>query len=126
MCDEEEDARERRLFDISAPESATLLGHIGPVTSLSLTPTALYSGSWDYTVRRWERGGSSSWECGNVLRFDDWVAAVAARGPNVIVAAGPEVRLCLFLVQRAACCAQRAEPVARRALPHECGTGITP
>jgi WD40 repeat protein len=42
------------LFDLSAP-GRPLAGHIGPVTSLSLTRAALYSGSWDTTVRVWSR-----------------------------------------------------------------------
>lgn len=47
------------LFDLSLP-AQQLRGHIGPVTSLCLTDTCLYSGSWDYTVRCWRRG---SWDC---------------------------------------------------------------
>lgn len=41
--EEEEERRERPLFDLSRPER-TLLGHIGPVTCLSLTDTCLFSG----------------------------------------------------------------------------------
>jgi hypothetical protein len=47
------------LFDLSLP-GQHLRGHIGPVTSLCLTDSCLYSGSWDYTVRVWRRG---SWDC---------------------------------------------------------------
>lgn len=47
------------LFDLSLP-AQHLRGHIGPVTSLCLTESCLYSGSWDYTVRCWRRG---SWDC---------------------------------------------------------------
>lgn len=47
------------LFDLSLP-AQHLRGHIGPVTSLCLTDSCLYSGSWDYTVRCWRRG---SWDC---------------------------------------------------------------
>jgi WD40 repeat protein len=47
------------LFDLSMP-GQHLRGHIGPVTSLCLTDSCLYSGSWDYTVRVWRRG---SWDC---------------------------------------------------------------
>ena len=47
------------LFDLSLP-GQHLRGHIGPVTSLCLNDSCLYSGSWDYTVRCWRRG---SWDC---------------------------------------------------------------
>jgi hypothetical protein len=47
------------LFDLSLP-GQQLRGHIGPVTSLCLTDSCLYSGSWDYTVRCYRRG---SWDC---------------------------------------------------------------
>jgi hypothetical protein len=47
------------LFDLTMP-GQHLRGHIGPVTSLCLTDSCLYSGSWDYTVRVWRRG---SWDC---------------------------------------------------------------
>lgn len=47
------------LFDLSLP-GQQLRGHIGPVTSLCLSDSCLYSGSWDYTVRCWRRG---SWDC---------------------------------------------------------------
>lgn len=56
------------LFDLSMP-GQHLRGHIGPVTSLCLTDSCLYSGSWDYSVRVWRRG---SWDC---VR---WVRATAA------------------------------------------------
>jgi hypothetical protein len=42
------------LFDLSRGERL-LAGHIGPITSLSLTAAALYSGSWDTSVRVWQR-----------------------------------------------------------------------
>lgn len=52
------------MFDL-AMAAQQLRGHIGPVTSLCLTESCLYSGSWDYTVRCWRRG---SWDC---IRCDD-------------------------------------------------------
>ncbi|KAJ6986266.1 F-box/WD-40 repeat-containing protein [Populus alba x Populus x berolinensis] len=39
--------------------------HEGPITSLALDPTRIYSGSWDMTVRIWDR---SSLECIKILR----------------------------------------------------------
>lgn len=47
------------LFDLSLP-GQYLRGHIGPVTSLCMTDSCLYSGSWDYSVRVWRRG---TWDC---------------------------------------------------------------
>lgn len=79
------------MFDLSVPADRLLRGHIGPVSSLCLTEAALYSGSWDYTVRAWRRGGGDDWECSSVLRYDDWVYSVAARGGHLLVSAGVEV-----------------------------------
>jgi WD40 repeat protein len=47
------------MFDLSLP-GQYLRGHIGPVTSLCMTDSCLYSGSWDYSVRVWRRG---TWDC---------------------------------------------------------------
>ena len=52
-------------------------GHSGPVTVLELSDSALYSGSWDFTVRIWERGPEL--RCAAVLSFRDWVWDLAAR-----------------------------------------------
>lgn len=52
-------------------------GHAGPVTALDIGESALYSGSWDFTVRIWERGAEL--RCAAVLPFPDWVWDVAAR-----------------------------------------------
>uniref|UniRef100_A0A383VA13 Uncharacterized protein n=1 Tax=Tetradesmus obliquus TaxID=3088 RepID=A0A383VA13_TETOB len=77
------------LFDLSLP-AQQLRGHIGPVTSLCLTESCLYSGSWDYTVRCYRRG---SWDCISVLKYQDWVWSVVARGGLLLVASGPEVHV---------------------------------
>lgn len=66
------------LFDLSMP-GQHLRGHIGPVTSLCLTDSCLYSGSWDYSVRVWRRG---SWDC---VR---WVAVVALAMPLGVTTVG--------------------------------------
>lgn len=42
------------LFDLTGQEQL-LTGHIGPITSLSLAKAALYSASWDTSVRVWQR-----------------------------------------------------------------------
>lgn len=84
-----EDAPEPcQIFDISRAPDKVLTGHIGPVSSLCLIDAALYSGSWDYTVRVWSR---TSWECIQILKFDDWVCSVAARGHHLLVSAGSDV-----------------------------------
>jgi WD40 repeat protein len=77
------------LFDLTQP-AKQLRGHIGPISSLCLTPSCLYSGSWDYSVRVWRRG---AWECVSVHKYQDWVWSVVARGPNLLVAAGTEVHV---------------------------------
>lgn len=55
----------------SKPFRQVLTGHTGPVTSLCLTDSLLYSGSWDCTVRCWSRAGGVL-SCVNVLTYDDW------------------------------------------------------
>eukprot|EP00878_Enallax_costatus_P004696 GHUV01004944.1.p1 GENE.GHUV01004944.1~~GHUV01004944.1.p1 ORF type:complete len:937 (+),score=344.31 GHUV01004944.1:194-3004(+) len=77
------------MFDLALP-AQQLRGHIGPVTSLCLADSCLYSGSWDYTVRCWRRG---SWDCISVLKYQDWVWSVVARGGMLLVASGPEVHV---------------------------------
>jgi hypothetical protein len=57
------------LFDLSMP-AQHLRGHIGPVTSLCLTDSCLYSGSWDYSVRVWRRG---SWDCVRWVQVALWL-----------------------------------------------------
>ncbi|KAG1664127.1 hypothetical protein FOA52_011950 [Chlamydomonas sp. UWO 241] len=93
------------LFDLASP--ATLLrDHAGPVSSLCMTEAALYSGSWDCTVRTYARGydrhlahsgGASASGRGRGLTlaatysYGDFVASVAARGKHLLVAAGADV-----------------------------------
>jgi WD40 repeat protein len=73
------------IFDIASSSGELLKGHLGPVTSLTMDSGAVYSGSWDYTVRAWSRADLS---CVRVLKFDDWVHCVAARGGSLLVSAG--------------------------------------
>eukprot|EP00197_Chlamydomonas_leiostraca_P015344 CAMPEP_0202861150 /NCGR_PEP_ID=MMETSP1391-20130828/2639_1 /ASSEMBLY_ACC=CAM_ASM_000867 /TAXON_ID=1034604 /ORGANISM="Chlamydomonas leiostraca, Strain SAG 11-49" /LENGTH=547 /DNA_ID=CAMNT_0049540483 /DNA_START=115 /DNA_END=1759 /DNA_ORIENTATION=+ len=83
--------RHQPLFDVSSAPSLVLCEHKGPVAAMCMTQDLLFTGSWDYTVRVWER---SKWESGassRVWMYDDWVGCVAARGPHLLVAAGPEV-----------------------------------
>jgi WD40 repeat protein len=73
------------IFDVAGSSGALLQGHLGPVTSLSMDSFAVYSGSWDYTLRTWSRADLT---CLSVLKFDDWVHCVAARGGSLLVSAG--------------------------------------
>jgi WD40 repeat protein len=85
------------LFDLSTPPDVNLVGHTGPVASLCLTDTTLFTGSWDYTVRLWSRSSEGSgggiWGCAGVLTYDDWVGPLAARGRSLLVAAGQMVHV---------------------------------
>ncbi|KAL6753091.1 WD40-repeat-containing domain protein [Haematococcus lacustris] len=86
--------RQRLLFDVASAPVHCLTGHRGPVSALCLTPEALYSGSWDYTVRVWSREEGENgpgFQCVNVLGYDDWVGSVTARGGHLLVSAGVEV-----------------------------------
>mmetsp|Transcript_18851 Transcript_18851/g.40588 ORF Transcript_18851/g.40588 Transcript_18851/m.40588 type:complete len:567 (-) Transcript_18851:1282-2982(-) len=78
------------LFDLTSPFN-TIRVHTGPVSSLCMTECALYSGSWDCTVRIHSRLQSNSWELASCLTYDDWVFSVAARGKHLLVAAGVDV-----------------------------------
>lgn len=55
-------ARARRVgeFPFAVEGTRTVLagGHAGPVSALELAPTAMFSGSWDYCVRVWDRSGT--------------------------------------------------------------------
>ncbi|KAJ9518263.1 hypothetical protein QJQ45_010258 [Haematococcus lacustris] len=87
-------SRQRQLFDVASAPAHCLTGHRGPVSALCLTPEALYSGSWDYTVRVWSREEGENgpgFQCVNVLGYDDWVGSVTARGGHLLVSAGVEV-----------------------------------
>lgn len=97
----------RPRFDVSARPDFLLKGHTGPVTSMCLTESALFSGGWDYTVRVWRRrqreavsgaedmgvvaAEAEAWPCACVLTFDDWVTGAVARGHQLMVAAGRHV-----------------------------------
>ncbi|XP_050369693.1 F-box/WD-40 repeat-containing protein At5g21040 [Argentina anserina] len=80
------------LFDIRGPQTQTtefrLWEHQGPITSLALDLTRIYSGSWDMTVRVWDR---LSLECVKVLRHSDWVGALVPHDTTVASTAGSDV-----------------------------------
>lgn len=80
------------LFDIGGALNQSnefkLWGHEGPVSCLSLDSARIYSGSWDMSVRVWDR---ARLKCLNVLRHRDWVWSVAPRGRTVASTAGGDV-----------------------------------
>lgn len=65
-----------------------LWGHEGPVTSLALDLTRIYSGSWDTTVRVWDR---HSMKCTVVLRHSDWVYGLVPHDTTVASTSGSDV-----------------------------------
>jgi WD40 repeat protein len=65
-----------------------LWGHDGPVTSLALDLTRIYSGSWDTTVRVWDR---HSMKCTVVLRHSDWVWGLVPHDTTVATVSGSDV-----------------------------------
>eukprot|EP00891_Asterochloris_glomerata_P007223 jgi/Astpho2/7223/Aster-x1425 len=76
-------------FDLSNP-TRLRNAHMGPILTLALTDTCLFSGGWDYAVRIWARHGLA---CAGTLAFDDWVWCVAPRGDNLLVSAGVKVHV---------------------------------
>jgi len=62
-----------------------LWGHEGPVTCLALDSLRIYSGSWDMTVRVWDR---AQMECVQKFMHADWVWSLALRGNTVASTAG--------------------------------------
>lgn len=80
------------LFDIAASlnhnSNFRLWGHEGPVTCLALDSTRIYSGSWDTSVRIWDR---AHLKCLRTLRHGDWVWSLAPRGGTVATTSGTDV-----------------------------------
>ncbi|GLT48405.1 hypothetical protein SLA2020_220350 [Shorea laevis] len=84
----------QHLFDLKGSENRNsefrLWEHEGPITSLALDFTRIYSGSWDMTVRVWDR---SSLKCIQVLRHGDWVWSLVPHGTTVASSSGSDVYL---------------------------------
>ncbi|MED6168337.1 hypothetical protein PIB30_010667 [Stylosanthes scabra] len=80
------------LFDLKGSQDQNtevrLWGHEGPVTSLALDLTRIYSGSWDTTVRVWDR---HSMKCIEVLRHSDWVYGLVPHDTTVASISGSDV-----------------------------------
>ncbi|KAK4780124.1 hypothetical protein SAY87_016230 [Trapa incisa] len=78
----------QHLFDLRDQNELRLWEHGGPITSLALDIARIYSGSWDMTVRVWDR---SSLKCAKVLRHSDWVWALSPHDMTVASAAGSDI-----------------------------------
>lgn len=82
----------QHLFDLRGScdrkSEFRLWEHGGPITSLALDITRIYSGSWDMTVRVWDR---SSLKCTKVFRHSDWVWALVPHDMTVASVAGSDV-----------------------------------
>lgn len=82
----------QHLFDLRGScdqkSEFRLWEHEGPITSLALDITRMYSASWDMTVRVWDR---SSLKCTKVLRHSDWVWALIPHDMTVASTAGSDV-----------------------------------
>ncbi|XP_021715591.1 F-box/WD-40 repeat-containing protein At5g21040-like [Chenopodium quinoa] len=80
------------LFDLKGSycehSEFRLWEHEGPVASLALDISRIYSGSWDMTVRIWDR---ASLQCVMVLRHSDWVWSIAPHGTTLASTSGSDV-----------------------------------
>lgn len=80
------------LFDLKGSQSIDsefrLWEHEGPITCLALDLTRIYSGSWDMTVRIWDR---ALFKCVMVLRHSDWVWSIAPHNTTVASSSGSDV-----------------------------------
>ncbi|XP_068662749.1 F-box/WD-40 repeat-containing protein At5g21040-like [Aristolochia californica] len=77
------------LFEISGSLNQNsefrLWEHEGPVTCLALDSLKIYSGSWDMSVRVWDR---IRLKCVKILRHGDWVWSLVPRGSTIATSAG--------------------------------------
>lgn len=80
------------LFDLSAPQNQDMefqvWEHDGPITCLALDFNRIYSGSWDMSIRVWDR---SSLECLKVLIHSDWVWNLAPDDTTLASTAGSDL-----------------------------------
>ncbi|KAI5062503.1 hypothetical protein GOP47_0023042 [Adiantum capillus-veneris] len=80
----------KHIFDVggACASEIVLSGHEGPITSLSMDDFKICSGSWDMTVKLWDRG---SLACIRTLIHRDWVWAISLRGQRMVSSAGSDV-----------------------------------
>lgn len=82
----------RHLFDLRGLQyhdtDFRLWEHEGPITSLALDMARIYSGSWDMSVRVWDR---ALLKCIMVFRHSDWVYSLAPHDTTLASAAGSDV-----------------------------------
>ncbi|KAK6153182.1 hypothetical protein DH2020_012821 [Rehmannia glutinosa] len=81
------------LFDLRAqPHNQNMefrvWEHVGPITCLALDISKMYSGSWDMTIRVWDR---SSLKCLKVLVHNDWVWSLVPHDTTIGSTAGSGV-----------------------------------
>ncbi|XP_015077120.1 F-box/WD-40 repeat-containing protein At5g21040-like [Solanum pennellii] len=80
------------LFDLRASQNEEMEFHVwehgGPITCLALDFNRMYSGSWDMSIRVWDR---SSLECLKVLVHSDWVWNLAPHDTTVASTAGSDL-----------------------------------
>jgi len=108
-----EAADARALFDLQ--RATRLLGHGGPVTTVAVDDTCIYSGSWDYSVRVWCRARLRQTA---LLSYDDWVWSVCPRLPHLLARAHAPPRLhtmhgCVCCGALWCCCVWRPRPLNR-------------
>lgn len=76
------------LFDIASGNHSRLWGHEGPVTCLALDSDRIFSGSWDMSIRIWDRT-RLKWL--KTIRHRDWVWALTPHGGTIASTAGRDV-----------------------------------
>lgn len=85
--------RNPHLFELRAQNQNMefrIWEHEGPITCIALDFHRIYSGSWDMTVRIWDR---SSLKCLKILMHSDWIWSLAPHDVTVACTSGSDVYL---------------------------------